>query len=464
MSRPMMPRACAYASARRALETLGLVLRGATATTSRRTLSTEPLPTAPVFEKSMPSLATGTFDWRDPLKLSASLTDEELAMYQTSRDFAQRELLPGVVNATRAGTFDRGIMNAFGQMGLLGLTVPSEYGGAGAGYVSYGLCARAIEQVDSGYRSAMSVQSSLVMHPISLFGTEEQKQRWLPQLASGAKVGCFGLTEPNHGSDPSGMETKAAWDGYTGEWVLSGSKTWITNSPIADLALVWARADADNGAVRGFLIDRAAVDRVQPGAFATPAIEGKLSLKASITGSIFLDGVRVPESAMLPYARGLGGPFACLNSARYGISWGAMGAAEACVEIARGYTLERKQFGAPLAAQQLIQKKLADAVTEIGLGLHAALAVGRAKERHDFSPEMISLVKRNSCGKALEIARNCRDMLGGNGIQDEYHIMRHSTNLETVNTYEGTHDVHALILGKAITGENAFVSGAAYRR
>ncbi|KOO25705.1 glutaryl- mitochondrial [Chrysochromulina tobinii] len=403
----------------RRLETLGLGLRarGATAATSRRMLSTEPLPTAPVFEKSMPSLATGTFDWRDPLKLSASLTDEELAMYQTSRDFAQRELLPGVVNATRAGTFDRGIMNAFGQMGLLGLTVP-----------------------------------------------KEQKQRWLPQLASGAKVGCFGLTEPNHGSDPSGMETKAAWDGYTGEWVLSGSKTWITNSPIADLALVWARADADNGAVRGFLIDRAAVDRVQPGAFATPAIEGKLSLKASITGSIFLDGVRVPRCAMLPYARGLGGPFACLNSARYGISWGAMGAAEACVEIARGYTLERKQFGAPLAAQQLIQKKLADAVTEIGLGLHAALAVGRAKERHDFSPEMISLVKRNSCGKALEIARNCRDMLGGNGIQDEYHIMRHSTNLETVNTYEGTHDVHALILGKAITGENAFVSGAAYRR
>jgi glutaryl-CoA dehydrogenase len=263
----------------------------------------------------------------------------------------------------------------------------------------------------------MSVQSSLVMHPISLFGSESQKQQWLPALAHGDKVGCFGLTEPDHGSDPSGMATKAAWDADAREWVLSGSKTWITNSPIADVLLVWARADADNGAVRGFLIDRAAVDRVQPGALSTPEILGKMSLKASITGSIFLDGVRVPESAMLPYARGLGGPFACLNSARYGISWGAMGAAESCVAVAREYTLNRMQFGAPLAAQQLIQKKLADAITEIGIGLHASLAVGRAKERHDFAPEMISLVKRNACGKALEIARGCRDMLGGNGIQ-----------------------------------------------
>lgn len=433
---------------------------------SARMLSTDPVShgkALPTFEKPRPSLATAQFDWQDPLCLSESLTDEEKAIYDTARAFAQKELLPGIVEATRTGTFDRGIMSAFGQMGLLGLTIPSQYGGGDAGYVSYGLCARAVEQVDSGYRSAMSVQSSLVMHPISLFGSEEQKQQWLPQLATGDKVGCFGLTEPNHGSDPSGMATKAQWDGDAGEWVLSGSKTWITNSPIADVLLVWARADADNGAVRGFLLDRALIDKVQPGALSTPEILGKLSLKASITGSIFLDGVRVPESAMLPYAKGLGGPFACLNSARYGISWGAMGAAEACVAIAREYTLERTQFGAPLAAQQLIQKKLADAVTEIGLGLHSSLAVGRAKERHAFAPEMISLVKRNACGKALDIARSCRDMLGGNGIQDEYHIMRHSTNLETVNTYEGTHDVHALILGKAITGQNAFVSGAAYR-
>jgi len=366
------------------------------------------------------------------------------------------------VQATRTATFDRGIMRACGQMGLLGLTCPVEYGGAAAGYVAYGLTARAVEQVDSGYRSAMSVQSSLVMHPISLFGSTEQKEQWLPALAAGETVGCFGLTEPDHGSDPSGMKTKAVWDPVTREWVLSGSKTWITNSPIADVALVWARTDADKGAVRGFLIDRAAVDAVQPGAFATPEIPGKLSLKASITGSILLDGVRVPESAMLPYARGLGGPFACLNSARYGISWGALGAAEACVAAALDYTQQRIQFGAPLASQQLIQKKLADAVTEIGLGFHASLAVGRNKERHDFAAEQISLVKRNSCGKALDIARACRDMLGGNGIQDEYHIMRHMTNLETVNTYEGTHDVHALILGKAITGIPAFKAGAAY--
>lgn len=376
----------------------------------------------PTFEKPAKSLATATFDWQDPLNLSASLSDEEKAIYETATSFAQKELLPGIVAATRAGTFDRGIMSAFGQMGLLGLTVPPEYGGGGAGYVAYGLCARAVEAVDSGYRSAMSVQSSLVMHPISLFGSEAQKQQWLPSLAEGSKVGCFGLTEPDHGSDPSGMATKAAWDADTREWVLSGSKTWITNSPIADVLLVWARADADNGAVRGFLVDRAAAERLQPGKLSTPEIMGKLSLKASITGSIFLDGLRVPESAMLPYARGLGGPFACLNSARYGISWGAMGAAESCVAVAREYTLNRMQFGAPLAAQQLVQKKLADAVTEIGLSLHSSLAVGRAKERHDFAPEMISLVKRNACGKALEIARNCRDMLGGNGIQDEYHM------------------------------------------
>jgi len=418
----------------------------------------------PALPRPRPSLATASFDWQDPLNLSSSLSEDERAIFEVARSFAQSELKPNVVMASREGTFDRGIMREFGNLGLLGLTVPPEYGGAGAGYVAYGLTARAVEQVDSGYRSAMSVQSSLVMHPINLFGTEEQKEQWLPQLATGEKVGCFGLTEPNHGSDPSGMDTRATWDAEAREWVLTGGKTWITNSPIADVLLVWARADADNGAVRGFLIDRQAVDAVQPGALSTPEIKGKLSLRASITGSIHLDGVRVPEAAMLPLARGLGGPFACLNSARYGISWGALGAAEACVDVARSYTLDRIQFGAPLAAQQLIQKKLADAVTEIALGLHAALAVGRNKERHDFAPEMISMVKRNSCGKALEIARVCRDMLGGNGIQDEYHIMRHLVNLETVNTYEGTHDVHALILGKGITDLNAFVSGESYAK
>jgi len=298
-----------------------------------------------------------------------------------------------------------------------------------------------------------------VMHPISIFGSDEQKEQWLPRLATGEAIGCFGLTEPDHGSDPSGMMTRAEWDGDAREWVLTGGKTWITNSPLADVLLVWARTDADRGAVRGFLIDRAAVDAVQPGALATPEITTKLSLKASTTGSILLDGVRIPESAMLPHARGLGGPFACLNSARYGISWGALGAAEACVDVAHQYVLDRKQFNAPLASQQLIQLKLADAVTEIALGMHASLAVGRAKERHDFAPEMISLVKRNSCGKALDIARRCRDMLGGNGIDEGFHIIRHLVNLETVNTYEGTHDMHALILGRSITGIPAFVSG-----
>jgi len=434
---------------------------GALARAAAYSTQTAPTDAAPTLPDPRPSLATESFNWQDPLDLSSSLTDDEKAIYEAARTFAQSELQPTIVEKNRQGSFDRGVMRAFGQMGLLGLTVPSEYGGGDAGYVAYGLAARAVEQVDSGYRSAMSVQSSLVMHPIALFGSDEQKARWLPALASGDAVGCFGLTEPDHGSDPSGMLTRATWDGASREWVLKGSKTWITNSPIADVLLVWARTDADKGAVRGFLLDRATIDAVQPGALCTPEIEGKLSLRASITGSIMMDDVRVPEAAMLPYARGLGGPFACLNSARYGISWGAMGAAEACLDVARTYTLERTQFRAPLAAQQLIQKKLADATTEIALGFHASLAVGRAKERHAFAAEMISLVKRNNCGKALEIARTCRDMLGGNGISDEYHVMRHALNLETVNTYEGTHDVHALILGKAITGINSFVAGAA---
>ena len=444
---------------RSAVGSLGRTLRHRS-TDPLSSISDEP----PSLPRAAPSLATATFDWQDPLMLSASLTEDENMIYETARAFAQAELKPNVVKASREGVFDRGIMEAFGQMGLLGLTSPVEYGGAGAGYVSYGLAARAVEQVDSGYRSAMSVQSSLVMHPISIFGSEEQKEEWLPRLATGKAVGCFGLTEPDHGSDPSGMRTRATWDASTREWVLSGSKMWITNAPIADVCLVWARTEADNGAVRGFLLDRAAIDAAQPGALVTPEITGKLSLRASITGSIMMDGVRLPEGAMLPLARGLGGPFACLNSARYGISWGAMGAAEACVEAARTYVLDRKQFGAPLAAQQLIQKKLADAVTEIGLGFQASLAVGRAKEAHNFAPEMISLVKRNACGKALDIARGCRDMLGGNGIQDEYHIMRHMLNLETVNTYEGTADMHALIMGRAITGIPAFTSGEAFSK
>jgi len=392
-------------------------------------------PCAPRLLMPRPSLATETFNWEDPLQLSELLTQEERAMYESAQAFATKELRPNVVQYSRDAFFDRGIMRAFGNVGLLGITAPSEYGGGGAGYVAYGLCARAIEQVDSSYRSAMSVQSSLLMHPIAIFGSDEQKAEWLPRLASGDVVGCFALTEPNHGSDPSHMDARARWDPAAREWVLTGSKTWITNAPIADVLLVWARADADAGAVRGFLIDRAAVDRVQPGAMATPEIKNKLSLRASVTGSILLDSVRVPESAMLPLARGLAGPFACLTSARYGISWGALGAAEECVSIARAYTLERMQFGAPLAAQQLIQRKLADAVTEIGLGMHAALTVGRAMERGSYSVEMISLVKRNSCGKALAIARDCRDMLGGNGISDEYHIMRHMSNLEAVNTW-----------------------------
>ena len=437
-----------------------VLTRRAAARLARRlsTAAADELPDLPRHRAA----AAPAFDWRDPLSLASSLSDDERAIYDSARAFAQRELLPGVVAASRAGTFDRELMRAFGSHGLLGLTVPAEHGGPGLGYVAYGLCARAVEQVDSGYRSCMSVQSSLVMHPISLFGSEAQRERWLPGLASGELVGCFGLTEPDHGSDPGGMATRAVWDGRAREWVLTGSKTWITNSPLADVLIVWARADADNGALRGFLVDRAAVDRVQPGALATPEIEGKLSLRASTTGSILLDGVRVAEADMLPHARGFGGPFACLDSARYGISWGAMGAAEACVDVARRYTLERTQFGAPLAAQQLVQKKLADAVTEIGLGLHAALAVGRAKERGESAAEAVSLVKRNSCGKALEIARACRDMLGGNGISDEFHVMRHMVNLETVNTYEGTHDIHALILGRAITGVGAFKAGAAY--
>jgi glutaryl-CoA dehydrogenase len=335
-----------------------------------------------------------------------------------------------------------------GALGLLGATIPAEYGGAGLGYVSYGLVAREVERVDSGYRSAMSVQSSLVMHPIFAYGTEAQRQKYLPKLATGEWVGCFGLTEPDAGSDPAGMRTRA--ERIDGGYRLNGAKMWITNSPIADLAVVWAKSSAHDDAIRGFVVERGTRG------FSTPRIDKKLSLRASITGEIVLDGVEIPEENLLPNVSGLKGPFGCLNRARYGIGWGAMGAAEACMAAARSYTLDRKQFGRPLAATQLVQKKLADMETEITLGLQAALRVGRLFEAGRMVPEMISLIKRNNCGKALDIARAARDMHGGNGISADFHVMRHAANLETVNTYEGTHDVHALILGRAITGIQAF--------
>ena len=388
------------------------------------------------------------FVWDDPLDLDAQLEDEERIVRDAARAYCQQKLLPRVVEMARHETFDREIMREMGALGMLGATLPERYGGAGLGYVSYGLLAREVEAVDSGYRSAMSVQSSLVMWPIHEYGTDAQKAKYLPALAAGELVGCFGLTEPNHGSDPGGMETRARADG-AGGYVLSGSKNWITNSPIADVFVIWAKDD--DGAIGGFLVERDA-----PG-LSAPKIEGKGALRASTTGMIFLEDVRVPAGARLPGARGLGGPFGCLNNARYGIAWGALGAAHACVDVARSYTLERKQFGAPLAANQLVQKKLADATTEIALGLQGCARVGRLLEQGRASPEMISLIKRNSCGKALEVARACRDMLGGNGISDEYHVIRHAMNLEAVNTYEGTHDVHALILGRAITGIPAFV-------
>lgn len=379
-------------------------------------------------------------------------------LQQTARDYAQSQLMPRVLEANRKEVFDRAIMSELGALGLLGATIEG-YGCSGASYTAYGLVAREVERVDSGYRSAMSVQSSLVMHPINAFGSEEQKQKYLPRLAKGELIGCFGLTEPNHGSDPSGMETRAIKQ-PGGDYVLRGSKNWITNSPIADVFVVWAR-DTSDGAIRGFVLERG-----MPG-LATAKIEGKFSLRASATGTIFMEDVRVPASAMLPKARGLSGPFSCLNSARFGIAFGALGAAQFCFDTARQYVLDRKQFGAPLAANQLVQKKLADMLTEINLAMAGCIQVGRLRERNHTPgeegapPELISMIKRNSAGKALAIARECRDMLGGNGIADEYHIIRHVMNLESVNTYEGTHDVHALILGRAITGIQSFTPWAA---
>jgi glutaryl-CoA dehydrogenase len=388
------------------------------------------------------------FDWSDPLHFDAALSDEERLVRDTARDYAQAKLLPRVVSAFRDERFDREIMEELGALGFLGVTLPEADGGAEASYVAYGLIAREVERVDSGYRSAMSVQSSLVMHPIHAYGSDEQRRRYLPKLASGEWVGCFGLTEPDHGSDPGGMVTRAekTADGYR----LNGAKTWITNAPIADVLVVWAKSEADGGAIRGFVLERGMRG------LATVPIEGKASLRASLTGEVLLDNVEVGEEHLLAGAKGLAGPFGCLNRARYGIAWGAMGAAEDCWLRTRAYVLERTQFGRPLAANQLIQKKLADMQTEIALGLQAALRVGRLFDAHEVAPEMISLIKRNNAGKALEIARMARDMHGGNGIADEFHVIRHMVNLETVNTYEGTHDIHALILGRAQTGIQAF--------
>ena len=385
------------------------------------------------------------FVWDDPLSLDAQLTADERLIRDTTRQYATDKLLPRVVAANRHERFDREIMNEMGELGLLGATLPAKYGCAEVGYVAYGLMAREIERVDSGYRSALSVQSSLVMHPIHAYGTEEHRAKYLPKLATGEWVGCFGLTEPDHGSDPGSMATKAeqSGDGY----LLNGAKTWITNAPIADVAVVWAKLD---GRIRGFLVERGTAG------FATPKIEGKMSLRASATGQITLDNVLVPAANLLPGASGLGGPFGCLNRARYGIAWGTMGAAEACWHAARQYTLDRKQFGRPLAANQLVQKKLADMQTEIALGLQGCLRMGRLLDDGALPVETISLLKRNNSGKALEIARTARDMHGANGISDEYHVIRHVMNLETVNTYEGTHDIHALILGRAQTGLQAF--------
>ena len=390
----------------------------------------------------------GRFDWQDPFALDAQLTDEERMVRDAARAYAQEQLLPRVTRAFLDENFDREIMSEMGQLGLLGPTIPETYGGAGLGYVAYGLVAREVEAVDSGYRSAMSVQSSLVMHPIHAYGTEEQKRKYLPKLASGEWVGCFGLTEPDAGSDPAGMRTRATK--IDGGYKLTGSKMWITNSPIADVFVVWAKSDAHGGGIKGFVLEKGMKG------LSAPKIEGKLSLRASITGEIVMDGVEVGEDALLPEVQGLKGPFGCLNRARYGIAWGTMGAAEACMQAARQYTLDRHQFGRPLAATQLVQLKLANMETEIALGLQAALRAGRMFDEGTLSPEAISIIKRNNCGKALDIARVARDMHGGNGISAEFHVMRHAINLETVNTYEGTHDVHGLILGRAITGIAAF--------
>ena len=396
--------------------------------------------------KDAPDL--GRFDWEDPFRLNDQLTEEERMLRDGARAYAQEKLQPRVIAAYRDETTDPAIFREMGEMGLLGVTVPEEYGGLGASYVAYGLIAREVERVDSGYRSMMSVQSSLVMYPIYAYGTEAQRQKFLPKLASGEWIGCFGLTEPDAGSDPAGMKTvaKKTANGY----VLNGAKMWISNAPIADVFVVWAKSEAHGGKIKGFVLEKGMTG------LSAPKVGGKLSLRASITGEIVMKDVEVGEDALLPNVEGLKGPFGCLNRARYGISWGVMGAAEFCMHAARQYGLDRKQFGKPLAGTQLYQLKLANMMTEISLGLQASLRVGRLLDEANAAPEMISIIKRNNCGKALDAARWARDMHGGNGIQEDYQIMRHMVNLETVNTYEGTHDVHALILGRAITGVQAF--------
>lgn len=385
------------------------------------------------------------FDWADALLLDNELTEIERSVQKTAHDFAQARLLPGITEANRNGSFDRSIMKDMGALGLLGPTMPEAYGGAGVSHVAYGLVSHEVEAVDSGYRSALSVQSSLVIHPIYAYGSESQRQKWLPGLIAGDLIGCFGLTEPDHGSDPGNMATRAI--AVEGGYRLNGAKIWITNSPIADVMVVWAKLD---GIIRGFVLERGMQG------LSTPEIKGKLALRASATGEIVMDDVFVPEDNLLPGVKGLSGPFGCLNKARFGIAWGALGAARSCWTAARSYTLDRHQFGRPLAANQLIQRKLADMQTEISIGLQACLKVGRLLDAGIASPEMISLIKRNSAGKALDIARTARDMHGGNGVSDEFHVMRHMCNLEAVNTYEGTHDIHALILGRAQTGIAAF--------
>ncbi len=399
-----------------------------------------------------PEIARAKFPpmtWEDPFLLEEQLTGDERMIRDSARAYAQESLAPRIMEANRNETYDPAILPEMGELGLLGPTVPEEYGGAGVNYVSYGLVAREIERVDSGYRSAMSVQSSLVIHPIFAYGSEDQRRKYLPGLVSGKLVGCFGLTEPDYGSDAGGMLSRARKT--EGGYLLSGAKNWITNSPVADVMVVWAKSDAHDGKIRGFVLERGM------GGLETPKIEGKFSLRASITGMIQMADVFVPEENLLPNVSGLAGPFGCLNRARYGISWGAMGAAEYCWHAARQYTLDRKQFGKPLAANQLIQKKLADMQTEIALGLQGSLRLGRLMDAHNSPVELISLMKRNNCGKALDIARMARDMHGGNGVSDEYGVIRHLMNLEAVNTYEGTHDVHALILGRAQTGIQAFM-------
>jgi glutaryl-CoA dehydrogenase len=396
--------------------------------------------------KDAPDL--GRFDWTDPFRLDGQLTEEERMLRDGARAYAQEKLQPRVIAAFREEKTDPSIFAEMGAMGLLGVTVPEEYGGLGASYVAYGLVAREVERVDSGYRSMMSVQSSLVMYPIYAYGSEAQRQKYLPKLASGEWIGCFGLTEPDAGSDPAGMKTVAKKT--AGGYVLSGSKMWISNAPIADVFVVWAKSEAHGGKIRGFVLDKGMKG------LSAPKVGGKLSLRASVTGEIVLDNVEVGEEALLPHVEGLKGPFGCLNRARYGIAWGVMGAAEFCLEAARSYGLDRKQFGRPIAQTQLFQLKLANMLTETALGLQACLRVGRLMDEANAAPEMISLIKRNNCGKALDIARWARDMHGGNGISEDFQVIRHMVNLETVNTYEGTHDVHALILGRAITGLQAF--------